>query len=146
MAASASASKSPSASSSPSPEMPVGTVVITRTRLQKNLEAIRIDWTADSSGGVSGNSFAIGAGVLWQAEFIPGKYNARPADQYDVVVNDAHGADVVVGKGANLSNLTALLGVQDAPLSWLAGGTLDVVVANAGAAKTGSVILTVERV
>lgn len=105
-----------------------------------------MDWTSAGDGTVSGNSFAVGGGPLWQVEFIPGKYNNVPTNAYDVVINDRFGADMAIGKGANLSNLTAFLGVQNAPLSWLAGGTLDVVVANAGASKKGSVILIVERV
>jgi hypothetical protein len=124
--------------------MAAGSVVVTKTPLASGLFKISVAWTSSAGGAVSGNSFSVGAGALLQAKFVPGTAGTQPTDQYDVVVNDADSCDVVVGKGANLSNSAASLGVQNAPLSYLMGGTLDVVVANAGNAKTGTVILLIQ--
>jgi hypothetical protein len=124
----------------------VGTVVVTVTRLQKNLEQISIAWTCDASGNVSGNPFSVGAGPIQQAKFVPGSGGTQPTNLYDVTLVDTDGCDVIVGKGANLSNTAASLGVQNAPLSWFAGGNLDLVVANAGNAKTGTVAIIIQRV
>lgn len=119
---------------------------MTRTRLQKNLEQISIVWTSDaSSGEVWGNAFSVGAGALWQVKFIPGVGMAQPTNSYDVTIEDEDGCDVVVGKGANLSNVTSYIGVQNAPLSWLTGQDLDVVVSAAGNSKQGTVVLVIAR-
>jgi hypothetical protein len=78
-------------------------------------------------------------------KFIPGAGAVQPTAAYDVVVNDEDSCDVTIGKGANLSNSAASLGVQNAPLSWLSGQQLDVVVSAAGNSKQGTVILIIAR-
>jgi hypothetical protein len=120
----------------------VGTVTVTKTRLNAHFEQVSIAWTCDASGNVSGNAFAVGVAALWQAKFIPGSGGTQPTNLYDVTVNDANGCDMAAGKGANLSNATASIGVQSGPLS-IVSGTLDLVVANAGNAKQGTVVLLV---
>ncbi len=104
-----------------------------------------IAWTSSAGGAVSGNPFAIGAGKIQQVAFIPNLAGTQPTDLYDVTMVDGNGGgDYLAGKGANLSNAAASIGVQAAPLSWPMGGTLDLVVANAGNAKTGTVVILVE--
>jgi len=123
----------------------VGSVTITRSRLQKNLEAITIAWTSDGAGAVSGNPFAVGAGPLWQAKFVPGSGADQPDDNYDVTINDEDGCDVLLGDGVNLSNSEAAIVGAISPIALLDGQALDLVVANAGDSKMGTVTLIIGR-
>lgn len=102
-----------------------------------------IAWTSDASGNVSGDSFPIKFGGLLQAKFVPGTSGVQPTDQYDVVVNDADGVDVLRGAGANLSNSAGSYStpVNNAPVLFLEAQTLYPVVSNAGNAKSGTIIL-----
>jgi hypothetical protein len=127
----------------------VGSVVVTKTRLQRNLYSISIAWTAGtggSAGVVSGNPVAVGSGALQQVIITPGGAPDAPTDHYTCAVKDAGGNDMIVGKGADCRAASSTIGVDAAPLSWLAGGTLDVVIGSAGAGKKGTVLLIVQRV
>ena len=118
-----------------------GSVVVTRTTLSPRLELLKLAWTSDASGNVSGNPFAVGSGALQQIKFVPGSGGTQPTNLYDVTCVDTDSCDVLAGQGANLSNAAASIKVQNAPWAWLAAGNLDLVVANAGNAKTGIVYL-----
>ena len=109
-------------------------------------QLISVAWVADGSGAVSGNPFSVGAGPLQQVEIVPGTSGDAPTDHYTCAVNDANGCNMIVAKGADCRAASSTLGVQNAPLSWLAGGTIDVVIASAGSGKKGTVNLIVERI
>jgi hypothetical protein len=120
----------------------VGSVVVTVTPLNSRMVLIEIDWTSSAGGGVSGNPFNVGSGAIQQVAFVPGSGGTQPSNSYGATMVDANSAgDYLAGKGATLSNVTATIGVQAAPLSWVAKGTLDLVIAAAGNAKTGKVFL-----
>jgi hypothetical protein len=102
-------------------------------------------WTSTAGGAVSGNGFAVSGGWLESVRFAPG--TTTPTDLYDVTITHSDGSfstgDLLAGTGADLSNTTAKLLTFD-PLIWHDGrGTFDIVVANAGNAKTGTVVLYV---
>lgn len=46
-------------------------------------------------------------GRLEQVEFIPAAGAAQPTDAYDVTLPDQYGRDVLLGVGANVSNVRA---------------------------------------
>lgn len=102
-------------------------------------------WTSTAGGAVSANAFAIRAGRLVSIRFTPGTGGTQPTDLYDVTLVETNGvADLTAGQGANLSNAAAVV-VQWDPLLFQDGSrTVDVVVANAGASKTGTVVILVQ--
>lgn len=103
-------------------------------------------WTSSAGGAVSGNNFSITPGFLQSIRFIPG--STTPSDLYDATLIDNDGAvnsgDLLSGAGADLSNTLAVLKTFDPPLFEDGTRTLDLVIANAGATKTGSVDLVIQ--
>jgi hypothetical protein len=77
--------------------------------------------------------------------FIPGAGGVQPTNLYDVTLLDDDGTDLLAGLGANLSNVTAsavapMLGAStNVPV--VVVGSANLVVANAGAAKQGTIVL-----
>lgn len=100
-------------------------------------------WTSTSGGAVSANAKTLQNGLIVSVKFVPGTSGDQPTDNYDVVLNDADGADVLFGAGANRSNAAASVVRLDPPYVH-AGGTLDLVVANAGDTKKGTVSVSVQ--
>lgn len=126
------------------PAAAVGTVSVTATNLGARVVTYTIAWTANGSGAVSGNAFALTTGsTIQQVKFIPGSGGSQPSNLYDVTLVDGDSVDVLGGSGGDLSQtagamLTDLGIYVDRP-----SATLDLVVANAGAAKAGTVVVLV---
>lgn len=120
-----------------------GTLTRTTQDLNRRRQAIRLAWTSTAGGAVSANSFTPKRGRLTQVKFVPGAGGVQPTDQYDVTLVDTDGADVLQAEGANLSNATAKVKTFATPVE-LPPGALDLIVANAGNAKQGTVVLWVE--
>lgn len=98
-------------------------------------------WTANSSGAVSGDTTTIVApgAFLAQVALVPASGGTQPSDLYDVTLLNTRGVDVLAGLGANVSNAaTAELTGSDV---FVDAGALQLVVANAGNAKGGTLIL-----
>ncbi len=121
-----------------------GTATMVRTRKSVRVETLTIAWTSDTNGTVSGHPFAIGAGALWQVEFIPNLGATQPSNSYNVFAYDSFGVDLAIGKGATLTNAAGVL-ASGAPLAYVPGGTIDIQITAAGNAKTGTVVLTIGR-
>jgi len=135
------------------PLQAVGTAVVTVADIGGGLTKITVAWTSTAGGAVSANAFAVPRGELLQVTFIPGTGGTVPTDLYDVTVVDLNAIDVATGNGTDCSATLARVRV---PLTGNAAAlthrifldgssTLDVVVAAAGNAKTGSVILLIGR-
>lgn len=126
------------------PLQAVGTVTVTGP--YNGVYAIA--WTSNASGAVSGNSFSVILGEIKQVKFVPASGGTQPTDQYDVTLVDADGLDVLNGMGANLSNaapaLITSLGVWTATPAASSPAVYDLVVANAGNAKSGTVYVMVK--
>ena len=127
----------------------VGTNTITYNRAK-----ITFAWTSDASGAVSGTLTGPLQGVIARVVFIPGTSGVQPTNAYDVTLLDGNGFDVLAGNGANLSNVTT---TQVVPACSITDGvtptvtpiyisdTLELQVANAGNAKSGTLVLYLEK-
>jgi len=121
-----------------------GTVTVTRTQLGSQYVLFAIAWTSTAGGAVSGNTLGIGRGKIIQVEFVPSASNA-PTDLYDAQLNDSYGTVNVLSTGGdNLSATTSKI-LQLVPPFYVDGVmTLDLVIANAGASKQGTVYVVEE--
>lgn len=124
----------------------VGSATVTSTTVRDlGTRYVRytIQWTSSAGGAVSGNPFSVNAGRLVSIRFSPGA--TTPSDQYDVTLAETGGvADLTIGTGANQSNTTSAIFTWDPPIYQDGSRTLDVVISNAGNAKTGTVVILVQ--
>jgi hypothetical protein len=102
-----------------------------------------VTWTSSAGGAVSGNPVTLKAGHITQVELVPGSAGTQPTDLYDVLLNNANAVDFLIGGGANLSNATPKLLQINPPLYHNGSATFDLVISNAGNAKTGTIVITV---
>lgn len=118
-----------------------GTVVVTvNNRTLRGMTQYTLAWTSTAGGAVSANPVSVGPGWIESVKFVPGSGGTQPTDLYDVTLVDTNGVDVLNAQGANLSNATGLYLQFNPPLFFPGSGssqTLDLVIANAGNAKTG---------
>lgn len=128
------------------PAMAAGTVTVTSAQMRfgsGTFVRYTVAWTSSAGGAVSGNAFALAPGELVSVRFIPG--GTTPDDLYDVTLAETSGAsDLTGGEGADQSNSTAAIYSFDPRIVLDGTRTIDVVVANAGSAKTGTVVLFVK--
>lgn len=105
-------------------------------------------WVSDASGDVSGTPSEALSGQIVRVVFTPDSGGTQPTNLYDVTMLDAGGVDVLAGQGANLSNAAASAVCPGVPLKdgtttsvipAQVDGVLNLVVANAGNAKGGTV-------
>lgn len=124
-----------------------GTLTLTQTNDMRQVIKYSCAWTSTAGGAVSANAITLTQpGELIRITFAPGTGGTQPDAAYDVTVVDAEGADVAAGAGANLSNSVAVISTPAQPVYLPKSTTLDVVVANAGNAKTGRVDIYVRGV
>lgn len=106
-----------------------------------------VDWTSNSSG--TATATVILNGVLLAVVFKPNTSTTQPTDNYDVVVTDPQGYDILSGLGANLSNsattkkcplIAATDGTTTTAVPGAVAGSHTVTVTNAGSAKTGTIV------
>jgi hypothetical protein len=112
-------------------------------------------WTSDGSGDASGTTGVRVCGRLVKAVTDPG--SAAPTDNYDVTITDDEGVNVLTACQTGLGNRDAatseetyflVLDAAGTPLAQsvhpVVCSTLTFAVANAGASKTGQIILYVQ--
>lgn len=114
----------------------------------RTVRKLSLAWTSDASGAVSGTDSSVVSGEILRVTFVPGAGAVQPTDLYDLTLLDEDGVDVLQGLGANLSNanttsVAPLLGDGTAADSVhvAVDGPLSLVVAAAGNAKSGTLIL-----
>lgn len=126
----------------------VGTVTISKKNSFDGV-SVTADWIADASGDVSGWNIPAN-GYLYQIEMNPG----TATDLYDVTLLDGDDLDLLSGTGANMSNAAGMtLAEKYFNSPQLTGGNyylflgenLELVIANAGAAGTGSITFKFTR-
>lgn len=124
-----------------------GSITVTTSVAQTPLGMVSkysIAWLSTAGGAVSANTFGVRAGELLQVAYIPDGGGTAPTDLYDVTMTDANGVDVLTGTGANLSGTLASVvtpAVSTSFRRYLEAGLLTPVVANAGSAKGGTIVL-----
>ena len=129
------------------------TTTITEVAGSGGVTKTSIAWVCDASGDVSGNTVTMGPGTIIAVEFIPDSGGTQPTDLYDVTFTDAEGVNMFddgagTSVGANLSNATASHkvpfvggGTVTYVRQWLHGGAYTPVVAAAGNAKGGTIVI-----
>ena len=127
--------------------------VTTAPQLHRPVRTIRWTWVSDASGDVSGTNVTdpvsgkdiLVHGTPLAVVFIPDTGGTTPADQYDVTILDADGADILRGQGADraqtYSDTTEQLTYGDATEPRTFDSILSLVVANAGNAKGGQIVM-----
>lgn len=132
-----------------SPVRAAGTVTVTTADVGGGVTRVTVAWVSTAGGAVSANAFAVPRGEILQVKFVPDSGGTQPTDLYDVTLVDSASVDYLTGLGANLSNATATISapkLNSAFRAFVDGtATLDLVVANAGSAKGGTVILWIGR-
>lgn len=111
------------------------------------IRRVNVSWTTDGSGDAAGTSLKIN-GYLLKGVTVP---SDGPTDNYDIVLTDADGADLLAGCIAGLTNrdTTDTETVQFLLTDGAAGiaahpvvcSAVIVTVAAAGAAKSGTLVL-----
>lgn len=124
----------------------IGAVTVTPTTLS-DLRTMKysVAWLSDAGGAVSANPQTFRSGSLIQIKFIPDGGGTAPTALYDVTLVDANGIDYLGATGANLSATASTQVRVAAPLLYDGTGTLDLVVANAGISKGGTVQLWIQQ-
>jgi hypothetical protein len=118
----------------------IGAVARTPTNIA-GVKKYTLVWTSSAGGAVSGDPFTVDPGYLVAAKFVPASGGSQPTDLYDLTLVDTDGIDVLGGVGANLSNVTPKYSQMDPPRYIDGAQALDLVVANAGAAKVGTLVV-----
>jgi hypothetical protein len=115
-----------------------GTVTVTE-ETHGSLKKITFVWTSDASGVVSG-TLTTGAynGAIERLVTVPAAAAAAPADNYDVTLLDEDGVDVLMGAGADRDTANTEQ-VQRSSLGVVANDRLELRIANAGDANSGTV-------
>lgn len=128
----------------------VGAIVLGFSDVGNGYTQYSLAWTSDASGNVSGIPVPVRRGYLTKVKFVPGSAGTQPTAAYDLTVADADGVDVLAGVGANLSNSVAAIfvplwgdGTNKSQRLFLEDGNLLPSIANAGNAKTGTIVLTI---
>lgn len=115
-----------------------GTVTITEKKFG-TIKKVTFAWTSDAAGAADGVTTEVYDGKLVGQTTIPSA-GVAPTDNYDIVVNDADGHDVLLGAGANRDTANTEH-VAEASLGAVAPSKLTLAVTNAGNAKAGTLIL-----
>lgn len=130
------------------PALAAGSKAVTSSSVGSDVTRYAITWTSDGAGAVSGNlGGLIRRGYIYQVQIVPGAGGVAPSASYDITLLDAYGVNLLVhgstDAGLNLS-ATAASAVQLFPAYYHDGTAgLELTVANAGASKSGTVILLV---
>ncbi|KKW45010.1 MAG: hypothetical protein UY96_C0034G0009 [Parcubacteria group bacterium GW2011_GWB1_56_8] len=123
-----------------------GSITFTESR-SRTVQSVSMLWVSSAAGAVSGIASPQISGEILRAVFSPGAAGLQPTDLYDVTLLDEDGFDVLAGKGANRSNVNK---EQVTPLTGdgvttnqriSVDGTLELQVANAGNAKSGTLTI-----
>lgn len=117
-----------------------GSIQVTSSDLGQGVTRYAVAWTSDASGNVSGNSFDVKGGRLYQARFLPGSGAGQPTDLYDLTLLDADGIDYLDAAGANLSNVNASVAANT---RYMPPSTLTPTISNAGISKSGTLVLLI---
>lgn len=129
------------------PASAAGSITVTSTSVGSDEVQYSLAWTSDAAGAVSGHQLNIRRGRLLHVEFVPSTGGSQPTDLYDAQLQDRFDLDLLnngtTAQGDNLSNATPKAIQWNPPWYYDGLGSLELVISNAGNAKTGTVYLTV---
>lgn len=114
-----------------------GTVTVDETG--NAVKKIVFTWTSSAGGAADAVTVRAYDGKLIGLTTDPDGSDA-PTDNYDIVITDSGGHDVLLGAGANRDTANTEH-VAEASLGAVANSTLTLAITNAGATKEGVVIL-----
>lgn len=124
----------------------LGTVVITPETFN-SIKKITFAWTSEDVGANAGKATKttdeVYTGEIIRLVTVPGVAPNAPTDDYDVVVNDEDGTDVLMGAGADRDTANTEQ-VLASSLGCVANDKLSLSISNAGNAKTGTVYLYIK--
>lgn len=129
-----------------------GSITVAAVELGGAYTKYTLAWVSSAGGAVSEIGVAIKRGHIHKVTFAPDSGATQPSDLYDATLLDAisGGADFLTGIGANLSNATRKIGVPQIGDGVTAlqrvfheGGDLYPTIANAGAAKGGTITIVI---
>lgn len=123
-----------------------GTLTVTTADKGQGVTQYTMAWVSTAGGAVSANAFPMKAGTIVGWKAVPDGGGTQPTDLYDLTLDDTNTVDLLAGGGANLSNATSTRKVPFLSTYgrvYFEGGNVDLVVANAGAAKGGTVYVWV---
>lgn len=109
-------------------------------RKHGSVRCLKLVWLSTAGGAVQSDPIGADGSLVW-ARLASDGGGTAPTDLYDVTVTDEHGADLLAGGGANVTAATTVELHQRTTSLGFAGGTITLTVANAGAAKGGTVYL-----
>jgi hypothetical protein len=84
-----------------------GSIVLATADLGGGVTKYSIAWTSDASGNVNSTPVALKRGRLLQVKFVPTNGGTQPSNNYAATLLDGDDVDLLVGKGATLSNTAA---------------------------------------
>lgn len=117
-----------------------GSCTVTYGEARPGVKSITWDWVSDASGNVSGTDTRAVSGEALRWVTKPSA-SVAPTDNYDIVVNDADGADVAAGVLANRDTANTENAFPAAGTFHAFAGPLSLVVSNAGNAKAGTLTM-----
>ncbi len=119
-----------------------GTATVTTSPIGPHTK-YSVAWLSDASGDVNTNAFSVRYGFLRTMHIMPNTGGTQPTDLYDMTLLDEDSIDWADASGANLSNSAGKVIQFNPPLFFDGTDQLDLVIANAGNAKTGVIELVV---
>lgn len=99
---------------------------------------VTFDFTSTAEGAAGDTTEELFNGAIEQVLFSPGSGDNQPSDDWDAVLTDSQGADMLCGRGADLDNASIVV-LRDPFLGILVNSALTLAVTNFGNAKTGQV-------
>ena len=120
-----------------------GTVTTTETTFT-NIKRIQFRWISDATGDASATTNEYYTGRLVQATITNGLSTNEPTDLYDINIYDSNTSEDLLGTtGVNCATAVVNKVVVGASLGWMVESKMILSVVNAGAVKSGTVILYV---
>ena len=117
-------------------------MTITENVLSK-LKKIKFEWTSDGSGDAEDTTTNDYTGKIKHLVTVPDGV-ATPDDNYDIVITDSDGVDVLNGAGANRDTANTEQ-VTETSLGIVGYSKLTCTISNAGDTKQGTVYLYIEE-
>jgi len=116
-----------------------GTVVNTE-QSHTSIKLIKFAWTSDGAGAADSTTTKYFDGKILAVVTVPGAGALAPDPNYDIVITDLLGADILLGNGANRHTANTEF-IALASLGAVSLSTLTLAVTAAGAANSGDVYI-----